>query len=148
VRAYENGARALEGTTEDVAAGRLRELAGTGEALAKKIAYLHATGTTELLDRLRAKHPPGTLELLQVPELGPKKAAALRRARAPSGPYARRSLTVGDPRGDCPTGLARSPFTDAALRGWRPVRPLVHRQRQRERIPGQLSQEVSHAELA
>ena len=84
VRAYENGARALEGLTGDVgalvAAGRLTELAGVGEALAKKIADIHATGTTPLLDRLRASHPPGTLELLRVPELGPRKAAALKAA--------------------------------------------------------------------
>lgn len=84
VRAYENGARALEGLAEDlgavIAAGRLRELSGVGEALAKKIADLHATGTTPLLDRLRTSFPPGTLELLRVPELGPKKLAALRAA--------------------------------------------------------------------
>lgn len=84
VRAYENGARALEGLYEDlgalVAAGRLRELAGVGEALAKKIADLHTTGTTPLLDRLRASHPPGTLELLRIPDLGPKKIAALQAA--------------------------------------------------------------------
>src|SRR5512138_3965277 len=81
VRAYENGARALEGSAEDVAVllatGRITDLPGVGEALARKIGDLHRTGTTELLDRLRAKHPPGTLELLAVPELGPKKAAAL-----------------------------------------------------------------------
>jgi len=84
VRAYENGARAVEGLAEDVgalaAAGRLTEVPGIGEALAKKIADLHRTGTTEVLDRLRAKHPPGTLELLRVPDLGPKKAAALQAA--------------------------------------------------------------------
>jgi DNA polymerase (family 10) len=81
VRAYENGARAVEALAEDlaalVAAGRLLEVKGIGEALAKKIADLHRTGTTELLDRLRATHPPGTLDLVRVPELGPKKAAAL-----------------------------------------------------------------------
>jgi DNA polymerase (family 10) len=81
VRAYENGARAVEGLVEDlgavVATGRLLEVKGIGEALAKKIAELHRTGTTELLDRLRAAHPPGTLDLVRVPELGPKKAAAL-----------------------------------------------------------------------
>jgi DNA polymerase (family 10) len=89
VRAYENGARAVEALAGDVgalaAAGRLTELPGVGDALAKKIADLHATGTTELLDRLRAKHPPGTLELLQVPELGPKKAAALQAALGIAG---------------------------------------------------------------
>lgn len=82
VRAYENGARALEGLEEDldavIASERLTELSGIGEALAKKISDIHATGTTALLDRLRAAHPPGTLELLQVPELGPRKVAALR----------------------------------------------------------------------
>ncbi|HEY6004925.1 MAG TPA: DNA polymerase/3'-5' exonuclease PolX [Anaeromyxobacter sp.] len=84
VRAYENGARALEALAGDVApviaSGRLTDLPGIGEALAKKIADIHATGTTALLDRLRAENPPGTLELLQVPELGPKKAKALQAA--------------------------------------------------------------------
>ncbi len=84
VRAYENGARAVEGLAEDlgalVAAERLREVKGIGEALARKIADLHRTGTTEVLEALRARHPPGTLELVQVPDLGPKKAAALQAA--------------------------------------------------------------------
>ena len=84
VRAYEAGARALEDADEDlpalVASGRLRELRGIGEALAKKIADLHATGRTDLLDRLRAELPKGILELVQVPDLGPKKIAALRDA--------------------------------------------------------------------
>jgi DNA polymerase (family 10) len=83
VRAYENGARAVE-AVEDLAArvdsGRLTEVPGIGEALAKKIAELHRTGTLALLDRLRAKHPPGILELLQVPDLGPRKIAALHAA--------------------------------------------------------------------
>jgi DNA polymerase (family X) len=84
VRAYENGARAVEGLPEDlgalVAANRLVEVKGIGDALARKIAELHRTGTTEVLERLRARHPPGTLELVQVPDLGPKKVAALQAA--------------------------------------------------------------------
>jgi DNA polymerase (family 10) len=84
VRAYENGARAVEGLAEDVGArvdqGRLTDLPGVGEALAKKIAELHLTGRTDLLERLRAEFPPGVLELLEVPELGPKKIAALHAA--------------------------------------------------------------------
>ncbi len=84
VRAYENGARAVEALAEDlgqlVAQERLLEVKGIGEALAKKIGDLHRTGTTDLLDRLRASHPPGTLELVAVPDLGPKKAAALQAA--------------------------------------------------------------------
>ena len=89
VRAYENGARAVEALEGDVgaavAAGRLTDLPGVGDALAKKIADLHRTGTTDLLDRLRAKHPPGTLELLQIPDLGPRKAAALQAALGVAG---------------------------------------------------------------
>jgi DNA polymerase (family 10) len=83
VRAYENGARAVEALDDlsaRVAAGRLTEVPGIGEALAKKIGELHRTGRLELLDRLRAKHPPGILELLQVPELGPRKISALHAA--------------------------------------------------------------------
>jgi DNA polymerase (family 10) len=81
VRAYETGARALEDMEEDLAAlvaeGRLRDLRGVGEALAKKIEELHRTGTTPLLDRLRGELPRGILELVRVPDLGPKKIAAL-----------------------------------------------------------------------
>ncbi|HET9595970.1 MAG TPA: DNA polymerase/3'-5' exonuclease PolX [Anaeromyxobacteraceae bacterium] len=84
VRAYETGARALEDSPEDVGAlvagDRLQELPGVGEALARKIAELHATGTTPILERLRAELPRGILELVRVPDLGPKKIAALHAA--------------------------------------------------------------------
>ena len=84
IRAYENGARAVEALGEELSVlvdqGRLLEVKGIGDALSKKIADLHRTGTTDLLDRLRAAHPPGTLELVSVPDLGPKKAAALQAA--------------------------------------------------------------------
>ena len=84
IRAYETGARALEGLSGDlatlVAENRLTDIPGIGEALAGKIASLHLTGRSETLDKLRARHPPGILELLQVPDLGPKKIAALHAA--------------------------------------------------------------------
>ncbi len=82
VRAYETGARALEDAEEELPAlldsGRLRELRGIGDALAKKVEELHRTGPTPLLDRLREELPPGILEMIRIPELGPKKIAALR----------------------------------------------------------------------
>ncbi len=84
IRAYESGARAVEGLSDDlgqrIASGGLTELPGVGEALARKITELHATGTTPLLERLRAAHPPGILELLALPDLGPKKIAVLHAA--------------------------------------------------------------------
>ena len=84
VRAYENGARALEALQEAldpmVAEGRLEEIPGVGKALAEKIAELHSTGHLPLLDRLRAAHPPSVLELLELPDFGPKKLLALQQA--------------------------------------------------------------------
>src|SRR5512142_470832 len=84
IRAYDNGARALEGLQGDlgelVAERRLTEVPGIGEALAGKIASLHLTGRSETLEKLRARHPPGILELLRVPDLGPKKISALNAA--------------------------------------------------------------------
>ena len=81
VRAYENGARALEelpgNLDEVVAAGTLTDLPGIGEALAKKIEELFRTGRLEILDRLRAEMPAGVGEMLRIPDLGPKKVAAL-----------------------------------------------------------------------
>lgn len=81
VRAYENGARAVEALTEDLHAlveqERLTEVPGIGEALARKIAELHRTGRLTALEEVRARMPPGIGELLHVPDLGPKKLAAL-----------------------------------------------------------------------
>ena len=82
VRAYDNGAQAVEGLGEDLAKvaaeGRLKGVPGIGDALATKIAAWLETGKIPLLERLRAAHPPGVVALLQVPDLGPKKIAALR----------------------------------------------------------------------
>jgi len=84
VRAYETGARAVEGLAEElatvVAGGRLTDVPGIGEALAQKISELHSTGRLALLDRLRGELPAGVAGLLQVPDLGPKKIAALHAA--------------------------------------------------------------------
>jgi DNA polymerase (family 10) len=84
VRAYENGARALEELPGDldevIAAGTLIQLPGIGKALAAKIEELARTGRLELLDRVRGQLPAGIGELLRIPDLGPKKIAALHAA--------------------------------------------------------------------
>lgn len=81
VRAYHSGARALETMEEDIgtviAEGRLQGIKGIGEALAKKIAELHATGRLEFLDRLKESVAPGLVEMLEIPGLGAKKIKAL-----------------------------------------------------------------------
>ena len=78
VRAYQNGARVLLTTTEDlptlVESGRLTEIKGIGQALAEKISILIKTGSLPYYDELRKKIPDGLLELTRVQGLGPKRA--------------------------------------------------------------------------
>jgi DNA polymerase (family 10) len=80
-RAYENGAERIAGLGEDlgklVQEKRLIELPGIGEALAEKIEELVTTGHLTYFDELLGDMPPTILELLALPDLGPKKAAAL-----------------------------------------------------------------------
>ena len=80
-RAYENAARQIEGLGEDVALlvaeGRLQEVPRIGEGLAKKITELVQTGRLEYLEELRRKVPAGLLEMLRIPDLGPKKILTL-----------------------------------------------------------------------
>ena len=81
VRAYDLAADRVLGVGEKLALlvseGRLAELPNIGPALAEKIISLHTTGTLPLLEKLRAEYPPGILELLQLPDLGPRKVQTL-----------------------------------------------------------------------
>src|SRR5947209_5864205 len=80
-RAYSNVARILEGLTEPidkmVADGRLAETKGIGEGIYKKIHELVTTGKLAYYDELKASMPPGLLEMLAIPGLGPKKVKAM-----------------------------------------------------------------------
>jgi DNA polymerase (family X) len=80
-RAYQTGARALEALEEDlgtiIAENRLQAIKGIGEALAKKIVELHATGKLQFYEDLRASVPTGLVEMLEIPGLGAKKIKAL-----------------------------------------------------------------------
>jgi DNA polymerase (family 10) len=83
VRAYQSGARALEGIEEAeltklIAEDRLQDVKGIGEALSQKIAELHTTGKLEFYDKLKASVEPGLVAMLDIPGLGPKKIRALR----------------------------------------------------------------------
>ncbi|HXZ48813.1 MAG TPA: DNA polymerase/3'-5' exonuclease PolX [Usitatibacter sp.] len=82
VRAYRNAARVVGELQLDLAArlaegGELPKLAGIGEDLAAKIAEMGATGRMHALEELRTHFPAGITELLRLPGLGPKRAAAL-----------------------------------------------------------------------
>ncbi len=81
VRAYQNVAESLRTLAEDVnslyAEDRLGEIPGVGEAISKKIEELLTTGKLEFLEKLEQEVPPSLLELLQVPDVGPKRVAML-----------------------------------------------------------------------
>ncbi|MCU0782604.1 MAG: DNA polymerase/3'-5' exonuclease PolX [Verrucomicrobia bacterium] len=82
-RAYLNAARTLESLSEPlaklVAEVRLGEIKGIGEALEKKITELVQTGKLAYYDELKASIPPGLVEMLEIPGLGPKKIQALQK---------------------------------------------------------------------
>lgn len=81
IRAYQNGARALETMEDDlasiIAAGTLGEVRGVGKALVEKIITLHETGELEYYEKLKASVPAGLLDLLEIPGLGGKKIKAI-----------------------------------------------------------------------
>lgn len=54
---------------------RLTEIPGVGKAIAEKIDELFLTGKLSFLERLEEEVPPSLADLLQVPDLGPKKIA-------------------------------------------------------------------------
>ncbi len=55
--------------------GILTEIPGVGKAIAEKIEELLATGKLGFLERLEQEVPPTLLELLEIPDVGPKKVA-------------------------------------------------------------------------
>lgn len=81
VRAFQNGARALE-TFEGnlaiaVADGTLKQVKGIGAGLLADIRSLVETGGLPVYEKLKADTPAGLLEMLAIPGLGPKKIKAI-----------------------------------------------------------------------
>lgn len=78
---YKNAARALLQMGEDlktvVEAGRLGQVPGIGDSMRAKIETMVRTGELPQLIELRSKFPPGVIEMLRLPGLGPKKVKAL-----------------------------------------------------------------------
>jgi DNA polymerase (family 10) len=78
VLAYRNAERELRATGYDIpallAAGEpLPKMPGIGTELSAKIREIYATGTSQTLERLRKDYPPGILDLLRLPGVGPKR---------------------------------------------------------------------------
>jgi len=80
VRAYHNAARALS-EVEDldavIKAGHLREIKGIGDAIATKLEEYVKTGKMTYYEELTKEIPLSLLELLQIPNLGPRKIKVL-----------------------------------------------------------------------
>ncbi|MEA2218349.1 MAG: polymerase [Solirubrobacteraceae bacterium] len=81
VLAYRSAAKAAREATVSVAAmtrqGRVTALPGIGKTLEEKLVALLDTGTIPAAEKLRAKYPPGLLEMTRLPGLGPKRARRL-----------------------------------------------------------------------
>jgi DNA polymerase (family 10) len=79
--AYRRAARSIEGLDEPISKlaieGKLEELPGVGESLAKKIQEILDTGELSYLKKLRSQVPQGLLRILKVPEVGPKTVMLL-----------------------------------------------------------------------
>jgi DNA polymerase (family X) len=77
VRAYQNGARAieaLEGDIEDIVkSGQIASVPGVGKTLAARITELVTTGKMDLYNKLQAEVPAGLQQMVRIPGLGPKR---------------------------------------------------------------------------
>ncbi len=83
IRAHVNAADTIrtmgKPLAERVAEGEdLTQLPDIGKGIAKKIEEIVAHGFDKSLAELAAGHPPGLLDLLKIPGLGPKRVRALR----------------------------------------------------------------------
>ena len=78
ILAYRKAADSLSSLGQDVneiwKEGKLTDIPGVGKAIAEKIDELLSTGRLGFLEKLQAEVPRTLVELLQVPDIGPKKA--------------------------------------------------------------------------
>src|SRR4051794_4645710 len=79
--AYRNAAKAIREapvSVEELAhQGKATTLPGVGKTIAEKIDALLETGQIPAAVKLKAKYPPGLVEITRIPGLGPKKARKL-----------------------------------------------------------------------
>lgn len=77
--AYRKAADSLSNLAVDVneiwREGKLTEIPGVGKAIAEKIDELLSTGKLDFMIKLQSEVPASLVELLQVPDVGPKKVA-------------------------------------------------------------------------
>jgi DNA polymerase (family 10) len=98
VLAYRTAAKTVREATVSVGAlareGRAVALKGIGETLQEKIAALCETGTIPAAEKLRAKFPPGLVEITRLPGIGAKRARLLHSALGIDSPQALREAAL------------------------------------------------------
>jgi DNA polymerase (family 10) len=81
VLAYRNAAKAIRDAPASVEqmtrAGTVTELRGIGKTIEEKLNALLETGEIPSAAKLKAKYPPGLVEVTRIPGFGPKKARRL-----------------------------------------------------------------------
>jgi DNA polymerase (family X) len=81
VLAYRNAAKAIReagaSVSEMTRAGTVTELPGIGKTIEEKLGTLLETGSIPSAEKLKAKYPPGLVEITRLPGLGPKRARKL-----------------------------------------------------------------------
>jgi len=81
IRAYRRAAASLENLTDNVEAlareGTVRDVAGIGEDLAKKIIEYIDTGKMAFFEELKKEVPPTLVKLVGIPGVGPKTAKTI-----------------------------------------------------------------------
>jgi len=79
--AYRRAARSIEALEEDISKmaseDRLTEIPGIGDSVAKKIQEILRTGELSYLSKLRSQIPEGLLQIISIPDVGPKTAMLL-----------------------------------------------------------------------
>jgi DNA polymerase (family 10) len=77
--AYQRAAESIATLERSVAdvwhEGKLTEIPGIGDVLAAKIEEILTTGKLDFYERLKAEVPPGVVDMLRIPDVGPKTAA-------------------------------------------------------------------------
>lgn len=80
-KAFQSASRSLETSGADLtalaAAGGLRTLPGVGEGIASVLAELVATGTSRMLEELRAETPVGLFDVMRIKGVGAKRGRTL-----------------------------------------------------------------------
>lgn len=80
VRAYRNGARAVldyPGNFSKLTLQQMENVPGIGKSISTKVDTLIKTGELTLHQELRKKVPPGLMEVMHLPGLGPKRVRQL-----------------------------------------------------------------------